>query len=88
MDGYLDFAEDCLGGCLNAWCEVILVSARNAKEALKMKRKMKRILRLFNWWVVAGIVVLAILLGILNNLRVYEEQRVTWFGGPVVATEE
>ena len=64
------------------------MSARDAKEALKMKRKMKRILGLFNWWVVAGIVVLAILLGILNNLRVYEEQRVNWFGGPVVATEE
>lgn len=44
--------------------------------------------RHFNWWVVAGVVVLAVVLGILNNLRVYEEQRVDWFGGPVVGEEE
>ena len=49
---------------------------------------MIKVLKHFNWWIVAGIVVLAILLGVLNNLRVYEEQRVNWFGGPVVATEE
>ncbi len=38
--------------------------------------------------VVLGIVGLSIVLGVLNNLRVYEEQRVKWFGGPAVATEE
>lgn len=41
--------------------------------------------RHFNISVLAGIVALAIVLGILNNLRVDEEKRVHWFGGPVVA---
>ena len=49
---------------------------------------MKKLLGYFNWWVLVGIVAVAIVLGICNNLRVYEEQRVNWFGGPVVATEE
>ena len=43
--------------------------------------------RTLNWFVLFGIVALAFVLGILNNLRVYEEQRVKWFGGPVVETE-
>ena len=42
----------------------------------------------FNWYVLAGIVGLAVALGVLNNLRVYEEQRVKWFGGPVVQAED
>lgn len=42
----------------------------------------------FNLWVLAGLVALALVLGILNNLRVYEEQRVNWFGGPAIETEE
>ena len=42
----------------------------------------------YNWFVVVGIVVLSVILGIVNNLRVYEEQRVNWFGGPVVSAEE
>lgn len=33
----------------------------------------------YNLWVVAGIVILALILGILNNFRVYEEQRVSLF---------
>lgn len=49
---------------------------------------MKKLLRHFNWWVLAGIVAIAVVLGIFNNLRVYEEQRVDWFGGPTVGTEE
>ena len=42
----------------------------------------------FDVRVVLAIVLLAVVLGVLNNLRVYEEQRVNWFGGPVVAAEE
>lgn len=42
----------------------------------------------FDWWVVAGLVALAVLLGVANNLRVYDEQRVHWFGGPMVGMEE
>ena len=45
------------------------------------------IVRTLNWWVLFGIVALAFVLGILNNLRVYDEQRVKWFGGPVVEAE-
>ncbi len=32
-------------------------------------------------------VALAIVLGVLNNLRVEDEQKVQWFGGPVVSAE-
>lgn len=36
----------------------------------------------FDFAVVAFIVLLAILLGILNNLRVADERKVKWFGAP------
>ena len=42
----------------------------------------------FDVRVVLGIVLLAVGLGVLNNLRVYDEQRVKWFGGPVIEAEE
>ena len=42
----------------------------------------------FDFWVILGIVSLAVALGILNNMRVYDEQRVNWFGGPVVSAGE
>ncbi|MBR4615425.1 MAG: hypothetical protein IKO55_07450 [Kiritimatiellae bacterium] len=42
----------------------------------------------FDVRVVLAIVLLSVVLGVLNNLRVYEEQRVNWFGGPVVAAED
>ena len=48
----------------------------------------KEFLKELDWRVIAGAVALAFLLGILNNLRVYEEQRVEWFGGPVIEAEE
>ncbi len=41
-----------------------------------------------NPWVLAGIVALAVLLGALNTLRVFEEQRVPWFGAPDDAESE
>lgn len=37
----------------------------------------------FDFAVVAFIVLLAILLGILNNLRVADERKVKWFDAPV-----
>ena len=37
----------------------------------------------FNWWVVLGIVALAVVLGAVNNHRVYPEQRVALFGAEV-----
>ncbi len=63
---------------------MIVLTGLSAEEVLLMEK----LLSYFNWWVLAGIVAVAIVLGIFNNLRVYEEQRVNWFGGPVVATEE
>lgn len=42
----------------------------------------------FRWPVVVGLILLSLVLGVLNNLRVYEEQRVEWFGGPAVESEE
>lgn len=34
----------------------------------------------WNLWILLGILAAALVLGVLNNLRVYEEQRVPWFG--------
>lgn len=36
----------------------------------------------FDIRVLAVLIALAVVLGILNNLRVYEEQRVPWLGAP------
>lgn len=42
----------------------------------------------WNIWVLIGLVLAAIVLGMLNNFRVYEEQRVPWFGSGVTTTNE
>lgn len=44
-----------------------------------IKKRFRRFARRFNLVVVAGILVLAVLLGALNNMRVAEECRVKWF---------
>ncbi len=36
----------------------------------------------FNWMVIAIMVLLSVLLGVLNNLRVDEEKKVSWPGAP------
>ena len=41
-----------------------------------------------NIWVILAIVLLAVVLGVLNNLRVYEEQRVPWPGEDRVDIDE
>lgn len=38
----------------------------------------------WNLWVLIGLVLGAVVLGVLNNFRVYEEQRVPWLGRPVL----
>lgn len=43
--------------------------------------------RSFNVRVLLAMVVLSILLGVLNNIRVYEEQRVPWLGNFGVETK-
>ena len=49
---------------------------------------MKAEFKSFNLVVLAGMLLLAVVLGILNNLRVDEDYRVKWFGGAVVSAEE
>ncbi len=49
---------------------------------------MKAEFKNFNIVVLAGMLLLAVMLGVLNNLRVDEDSRVHWFGGPVVPAEE
>ena len=46
---------------------------------------LQKIISHFNWVVLAAIVALSVLIGILNNLRVHDERKVKWFGGPVVS---
>ena len=45
-------------------------------------RGIKCIGRHIDFAVVAGIVALALILGVLNNLRVADERKVWWFGAP------
>ena len=36
----------------------------------------------FGWniWVLLAMLAIALVIGVVNNLRVYEERRVSWFG--------
>ena len=43
--------------------------------------------RTYDLAVVASILALAILLGVLNNLRVADERKVKWFESPAVRTD-
>ena len=45
-------------------------------------------LKSFNWLVLAGMAVLALALGALNNLRVDDEKRVMWLGGSLAAEDD
>lgn len=42
----------------------------------------RRLWQEYNLAVLAGILALAVLLGVLNNLRVADERKVKWFGAP------
>ena len=52
-----------------------------------MSPKLKTFLG-FNWVALAIMIAVAILLGLLNNLRVDDEKRVEWFGGSVATVED
>ena len=39
--------------------------------------------RSYDLRVIVGLVLVAVILGVLNNMRVYEEQRVPWLGSNV-----
>ena len=57
--------------------------ANYSNYGVENARKGKSLWRQFDFAVVAIIVVLAILLGALNNLRVADERKVKRFGSPV-----
>ena len=42
----------------------------------------------FDLRVLAALLTNSVVLGVLNNLRVFDEQRVKWFGGPVIEAED
>lgn len=43
----------------------------------------------YNYWVIVGILIFSVVLGVLNNLRFgsEDERRVPWWGSPVVAVD-
>jgi len=55
---------------------------KHADEAVKFR------CRAYNLAVLASILVLAVLLGILNNLRVADDRKVKWFETPEVWTDQ
>ena len=48
----------------------------------------RKLWREFDLVVLACILVLAVLLGVLNNLRVADERKVKWFGAPADRTDQ
>ena len=52
-----------------------------------IKRTAEAFQRHFSIAVLVVLMLLAVLLGVLNNFRVDEEKRVDWFGGPMVVSE-
>ena len=51
----------------------------NSLESLML---IKKLCRAYNLAVLASILALAVLLGVLNNLRVADERKVKWFEAP------
>ena len=54
------------------------------RSGFSVGRNRKGLWRHLDFVVVACILMLAILLGVLNNLRVAGERRVKWFGAPAI----
>ena len=52
------------------------------KAGISVRRNRKSLCRHFDFVMVACILLLSILLGVLNNLRVAGERRVKWFDAP------
>ena len=57
----------------------------NSLESLIL---VKKLCRAYNLVVLASILALAVLLGVLNNLRVADERKVKWFEAPEVRTDQ
>ena len=63
--------------------------AETEKElTLESGMLVKKLCRAYNLAVLASILVLAVLLGILNNLRVADERKVKWFGAPAARANQ
>ena len=58
------------------------------ETTLESEMLVKKLCRAYNLAVLASILVLAVLLGILNNLRVADERKVKWFEPPEVWTDQ
>ena len=62
--------------------------AETENESTLESGMLVRLCRAYNLAVLAGILALAVLLGILNNLRVADERKVKWFETPDVWTDQ
>ena len=63
--------------------------AETEKElTLESGMLVKKLCRAYNLAVLASILVLAVLLGILNNMRVADERKVKWFGAPAARANQ
>ena len=58
------------------------------ETTLESEMLVKELCRAYNLAVLASILVLAVLLGILNNLRVADERKVKWFGAPAARANQ
>lgn len=58
------------------------------ETTLESEMLVKKLCRAYNLAVLASILVLAVLLGILNNLRVADDRKVKWFETPEVWTDQ
>ena len=57
------------------------------ETTLKSGKLIKKLCRGYSLAVLACILALAVLLGVLNNLRVADERKVKWFEAPAIRTD-
>ena len=62
--------------------------AETENESTLESGMLVRLCRAYNLAVLAGILALAVLLGILNNLRVADERKVKWFEAPDIQADQ
>ena len=62
--------------------------AETENESTLESGMLVKLCRAYNLAVLAGILALAVLLGILNNLRVADERKVKWFGAPAARANQ
>ena len=62
--------------------------AETENESTLESGMLVRLCRAYNLAVLASILALAVLLGVLNNLRVADERKVKWFEAPEVRTDQ